>query len=116
MCSINVIKGLFRVWVLLALCWVVPATVMQFDNLTPENTFYYGEKFDDKIAAKKCKEAQNWIEVLINCQKISREDLIRVSAWPWVFRVRAAELIMLPPLVLLLMGYGVLWAVRGFQP
>jgi hypothetical protein len=38
-----------------------------------------------------------------------------ISAPIWTKRVLAIEIIILPPLLLLLLVYGVLWAVRGFK-
>ena len=199
MTSINVAKGLFRVWVLFALCWVVPATVIQFDNLTSTQVGYYDPqiigyfdpikyprttKWDDKLSivrnmkdvtitfqdekkhkyinvpedvksedvytralkdfknlkviaisrsesqtvfsfeeviqfdaesAKLCKEASNSIGISVFCDKWESKGSVAVTAPIWSKRVRAAEWLMLPPLVLLLLGYGVLWAVRGFK-
>ena len=43
--------------------------------------------------------------------------LVRISSVAdWPVRIRAAEWILLPPLGLLLFGFMVVWAARGFRP
>ena len=128
MTSINVTKGLFRVWVLFALCWVVPATVIQFDDLMSTKVGYYDPRLDQNPFAKfgpegvegveknkKCKAATDFTHVLLYCQHMPSEGSIPVIMPIWPQRIFAVASIMLPPLLLLLLGYGVLWAVRGFK-
>ena len=160
MTSINVAKGLFRVWVLFALCWVVPVTFSMFDALTATASGYYEQKwivlydqihslppsnasnqqtekrkfdpekpfytpkFDpDRLSAEKaksCKEATNIVDLKDYCSVLPRwgviDEAITIVTVPiWSKRIYAAEWIILPPLVLLLLGYGVLWAVRGVK-
>jgi len=128
MTSINVAKGLFRIWVLFALCWVVPATIMQFDDLTSTQVGYYDPKLDQNPFAKfgpegvegveknkKCKSSTHFTHVILYCQHMPFEGSIPVIMAHWTNRILAVEVIMLPPLLLLLLGYGMLWAVRGFK-
>jgi len=174
MTSINVAKGLFRVWVLFGLCWVVPATVIQFDNLTAVALGYYhltdvtlppagatrigafelsapdGKKFNfnegtslevikstiknyygspEEFRNKRfvgtmvmpteiillCKESKDFSDIYLFCDNQKDLKSIAVTAPIWTKRIRASEWIILPPLVLLLLGYGVLWAFRGFR-
>ena len=136
-------KGLFRVWVLFALCWVVPVTIIQFDNLTAIASGYYDPiltemSFSDDLtlqkkgeidfsitvpivdfhkiqSAKKCKEAKEFTDIFLHCDQKPQEQFVAVTVPIWLARRNAAVWIFLPPLVLLLIGYGVLWAIRGFK-
>jgi len=127
MTSINVAKGLFRLWVVFALCWVVPATVIKFDELTATQTGYYDPQWinakafvlpsmqKDLEEKKKCKAATDFTHVLLYCEHLPFEGSIPVIMPKWPNRILAVEVIMIPPLLLLLLGYGMLWAVRGFK-
>lgn len=117
MTSINLAKGLFRVWVLLSLCWVVPATFIQFDDLTASLTGYYDPNYPGGIRPESSqpkfdfkKMSDEELEQIVNSTPISV-----ITALILPKRVLAIEIIILPPLLLLLLGYGVLWAVRGFK-
>jgi hypothetical protein len=69
----------------------------------------------DAETAKLCKEATNSIGISVFCNTWESKGSVAVTAPIWPKRIRAAEWLMLPPLLLLLLGYGVLWAVRGFR-
>jgi len=131
--SINLVKGLFRLWVVFALCWVVPATVIKFDDLTASLTGYQDPNYPGGI-----RPVSSTGKLELDLSKLSDDELSRivngtmsdeenrrivnstttlpvVTAPIWPQRITTALLIMLPPLVQLLLGYGVLWAIRGFK-
>jgi hypothetical protein len=129
MSSINVSKGLFRLWVLFALCWAASVTVLKFDSLTASRVGYYDPKLADQIRdpfdnspaqmqiniAKNCKNAKITAEIWLFCDDHQKLGFETVAVPVWSTRIHTAEWVFLPPLALLLLGYGMLWAVRGFK-
>ena len=135
----NITLGLWRLWVLLAVCWVGTVTVVKFDELTATQFGYYDpgylifynptqfpeqeiEKNEisyaevmhlEAIAAIKCKNSINADEIKNNCSGIVRG--IKVNAPLWQDRLIAAQWVFIPPLGLLLLGLGIGWVVKGFR-
>ena len=106
--SINVAKGLFRLWMVFAMCWVVPATAINFDNLTATRVWKQ-DLYDDTSGTSFGGQ------IRIRDPSTLPIGSVTLTAPIWAKRVTALEWIMLPPFVLLMLGYGVLWAVRGFK-
>jgi hypothetical protein len=148
MTNINISKGLFRFWVLFALCWVVPTMNAMFSSLVAVKTGYYDPVLADESIkqpevthvspkgqwdivstifkedslrnlkiqrAKKCRDAKTSLQIEYFCDAETVDLSASVAAPIWSKRREAAGIIFLPPMVLLLLGYGVLWAVSGFK-
>ena len=124
--SINVSKGLFRLWAVLAVCWVTLFTFERGHDLLAQDisrtvtvTFGDGtnrllENFsstgtaEDALAQAKAKFPDQEIKHLNRLPTI-----ISVPDWPT--RIDTAVWILLPPSLLLLLGLAGLWVIRGFR-
>ena len=129
MASINVSKGLFRLWVIVAVCWILALTVIKFDEITAMRVGYYDPKLADQISdpydnspsqqeiknAKICKQAKSTADIWLFCDPHPQLGSKEITIPLWSKRIKAAGWIFLPPLTLLLLGFGLLWAVRGFR-
>jgi hypothetical protein len=108
-------RGLFRVWLLLSICWILSLTWIQWDKII-------GRSRDDldriESNVRRMIDQQHAREEEINLylrgegfsQNEFRERYNLVSA-----RLYAASWIVVPPGVLLLLGFSLLWVGRGFR-
>lgn len=173
----NWTRGLLRLWVLVALCWVTSSSFISFDELfavrdggrdystgsceeaspkaplklsdsdTPlmGSSLPPGFTLDPPPAAptsgalppgfsltesKVFECQQNGKKVTIAGPKGAavnavdalevfhreRPELFTTFVSDWPTRIEAAKWVLLPPLGLLLLGFVVVWAVRGFRP
>ena len=114
MIKMNITLGLWRLWVLLAVCWVGALTTLKFEDLTATKIGFYEADMTDGFS-KQCKEAQHWIDIWLNCQKEPTQNSIKISAPMWSTRINTAKWVFLPPIGLLLLGLGISWVVKGFR-
>lgn len=126
MSAVNFGKGLFRLWVVLAVCWVTLFTFERGHDLLAQHisrtvtvTFGDGttrllENFsstgtaEDAFARAKAKFPDQEIKHLNRSPTI-----IAVPDWPT--RIDTAVWILLPPSMLLLLGLTGVWVMRGFR-
>ena len=93
--SMRVRQGLFRLWLVLSVIWIVVATWLFWDDLT-------GKLLPEEVAAQAAfPEGYTPGTILESIHERFRHAL---------------ELVFLPPLGLLALGCAGLWVVRGFQP
>jgi hypothetical protein len=115
MSSLNVGKGLLRLWVVLAVCWVATAGYLKFDDLVgrglaikepSSNTSEYRRMPLDELRQR-----------FPQYNDLSDDKLTEAvhKKFDGPRRVAAAELILLPPALLLLFGFAVAWIARGFR-
>jgi len=128
MIKMNIKAGLWRLWVLLTVCWVGTVTVVKFDDLTATRVGYYDPKLADKIRdpfdnspaqiqineAMSCKKAKNADEIFVFCD-VQTLGFETITLPIWKYRIDAAQWIFIPPLGLLLLGLGIGWVVNGFR-
>jgi hypothetical protein len=128
----NIPKGLFRLWVVVTLCWSFTVAWSQYDNLTSVRDLRLsGTPPPCKPVAGPNGEAIIWNE----CKPWERDwsktefvsppkDLFVLddgSGWflhdqpDWNRRVTAAALILLPPALLLMLGLAGAWVLKGFR-
>ena len=86
----NWTRGLLRVWAVLALCWVGSTTLVMQDLIFPPSC--------------SAHEACDFRPPSLGPEPSLQEK-----------RIEAAKLISVPPLGLLVLGFLVVWAVRGFR-
>ena len=122
MTSINVAKGLFRVWVLFALCWVLSVGVVLKNEFNSESTIsgiMPPCKPQGRLVFDKCDPwERDWNNVQMPPEGavIGDDGKFWTLRKPdWSLRMTAVMLVFGVPLLLLLFGCGVLWAVRGFK-
>ncbi|WP_316228657.1 hypothetical protein [Bradyrhizobium sp. SZCCHNR1045] len=104
----NVTRGLFRLWLVLSLCWITFVGVMTYETLPPMRGVPPGfnisaqpnvfDQFDD--------DATKHARAVWDNSQLARQEQIETSA--------AIALII--PGIVLLTGSLLLWAVRGFRP
>ena len=90
--AVRVARGLFRLWLVLSVLWVagIGATSLIFDE-TVSAYVRLESMFDTCIKVKKADECAEWL---------------RWGA-PW--------LALVPPIVVLVIGWALIWAFRGFR-
>ena len=134
MSKMNITLGVWRLWVLLAVCWVGALTIIKFDDLTATWSGGYDPKLANEIIdpynisqiqidknkqiqrARLCRDAKNFYEIRNSCDEwLPIDGSITVSTPIWSKRLPAMKLIILPPLGLLLLGLGIGWVVKGFR-
>jgi hypothetical protein len=93
-------RGLLRLWLVLSLCWTVPAVVLEWDDLTSHVV---------------TKDLAKWSDEAL--LKAHRGETLSVSDYraDWPRRLAAGSMIIGPPIAALLLGYALLWAGRGFR-
>ena len=90
--AVRVGRGLFRLWLVLSVLWVagIGAAGLIFDE--PVSAYVRLESmFDTCIKAKKADECAEWLR----------------RGAPW--------LALIPPIVVLVIGWALTWAFRGFR-
>lgn len=88
MSKLNLIAGLWRLWMLLAASWIVLSAFILKEDLF------------------SIKQDSDWIDVKSGLPSM-------VANWP--LRIQALEYVFLPPFGLLLLGLGIIWVVKGFR-
>ena len=111
MIQINFVRGLFRLWLAVAIGWTVGSSfIVGKDLLRTQTNYEYMNSLDRKaidilleeeIRALKDKSYQPR-----PCPECEMPD--------WKGRALAAGIMLSPPLILLLFGFACLWIVRGF--
>jgi hypothetical protein len=93
-------RGLFRLWLVLSLCWIAPMVALVWGDLgsheiTPDYTKWSAETL----------------------AKAERGETLSVSDYPpdWPGRLATGGIIIGPPIAALLLGSALLWAGRGFR-
>jgi hypothetical protein len=76
---------------------------------------FRGNKNFPSEIVQLCKEAQDALDINIFCDSWEEPNSVSVTAPIWSIRFQAAEWIIIPPLALLLLGFGIGWVVRGFR-
>jgi len=136
MSKMNIKAGLWRLWVVFALSWVISCAFIQRDELFNMQISTFGGTappcvFKDKAVTGKflsedqafgrCEPWQrDWGK--FNIQKLPDGVEIREDGtfWflrtlNWSSRLDAAKWIFIPPLGILLFGLGIGWVVKGFS-
>ncbi len=122
--KVRVAAGLFRLWAVFSILWIAAAgayTVMSYQNAPQHNLINARPTFDDLIPAYEyCWSS--W-----RTSKWEGEDWVRVEDLPQVAEcervvdrweiLRDGILIALGiPITVLIVGWGLVWAFRGFRP
>jgi hypothetical protein len=110
-------RGLFRAWLIIAVCWIAATTFLWWDDLTCSNCAVINE-------AKKLSGYEETTSV-----RRSDGSVVAVQTHDHAAALRAARLsiwhekgslivgmIIGPPFALILLGSAVLWIGRGFRP
>ena len=84
----NYTRGFLRLWAVLGVCWIVAMTLILKDDLW------------------LLKPDGDWIDV-------RTKALVMVPNWS--ARIKAAVWTLLPPAMLLLLGFVMAWIARGFR-
>lgn len=129
----NLRRGFFRLWILVAVLWVGPATYLNLDALglrafgpdveitagpddydgMPLNRFYDALKKAD--AAGNAEDARALADEIIRMRGEALERARgRLKAAQSDKRLNALLIVFVPPLALLILGASFGWAFRGF--
>jgi hypothetical protein len=120
--AMNLKRGLLRLWVVLALVWVVPMTWLQWDELMStklsklaefrQQNPQYDNMSDFALADAFYKEYYSNIPRDQFDAKIGlTKDALEAD---WSRRREAVAFVLLPPLGVLVLGVGLFWAAQGF--
>lgn len=101
MTSINVGKGLFRLWVVLTVCWIMPLTWVKWNDLDWNNRY--------DLPPLPCPDLPSPLQ---GCELWQLEHKGKSRS---EHRFDAAQMIILPPTLLLLLGLAGVWVLRGFN-
>lgn len=113
MSKVNYSKGLLRLWVVLAVCWVSATSVWKFPHLTAQQVGYYDEATNH---LDQCQNPRDWLDVYIFCDKNPKSKTAHmVAVANWQRRSEAISWILLPPAMVLLLGNAGVWVLRGFR-
>ena len=104
MTSINVGKGLFRLWVVLAVCWVAPLTWVKWLDITS------AEQFIPELPYFSVSDVNSGLD-----REWTPAEKLRALTIKKQKQIDAANLIILPPTLLLLLGFAGVWVLRGFR-
>ena len=93
-------RGLFRLWLVLSLCWIVLVGVHNWNDLS---------------SREMTSDLTKWSNEAL--EKASRGEALSVSDYPpdWPRRLAAGGYIIGPPFAALLLGYVLIWVGRGFR-
>jgi hypothetical protein len=97
-------RGLFRLWVVLTLLWVLRGLWVWWPDLVSDCSDTFRRNFERQF------------EVL--CAVDELPDNANVPFWQtaiWYNRVHTVELIAFPPITLFLLSYAAIWVVSGFR-
>ena len=104
MTNFNVGKGLFRLWFVLAVCWIVPLTWVKWPDIT------LAEQFIPELPYFSIPGV-NWG---FDGEPTPAEKL-RALTIKKDKQIASVQLILLPPAMLLLLGLAGVWVLRGFR-
>jgi hypothetical protein len=119
----RIAAGLFRLWVVLSVPWlaVAAAYIVVSYQSAPEHDLTRGLIFDDLVPAyEHCWKSSDGKKVNAN-DRISIEDLTQIAECERVVdrRVILRDDILTAlaiPFAILVVGWGLVWAFRGFLP
>jgi hypothetical protein len=101
-------RGLFRLWLLAAICWAVPVGILVWDQLGAHRPL---TEMVDEQEAFKVKEAR-----AVGYSDTEIASYLNLYIPPdWHGRVSAVIAIVGPPVAMFLLGYALLWIGRGFR-
>jgi hypothetical protein len=115
--AVNWKRGFFRLWLVIALLWLIPVGVVVAKQLIKDLLVPATLEASERAANESCKQPREIdpLEGLI-CkfeeEVYGKSGSLRVHPAAYVSLMLA--IVLLPPLVLLLPGMVVAWIVRGF--
>ena len=129
----NWTRGLLRIWAVFAVCWVGVGMATRYPQLTSMTSEpkSFREWLDNGFfplppsplgatnldGSPIVRPPAGYADAIFDKDPSRSLVLVRISSVAdWPVRIRAAEWILLPPLGLLLFGFMVVWAARGFRP
>lgn len=116
----NWTRGLLRVWAVLAVCWVAPLTWIKWNDLSGNAIYdpWAGVRVEPKnqlpylppgaTVGNPSSQPSNFDPIkfeLFKAEQARREK-----------QIAAAQLILFPPALLILLGLAVGWVINGFKP
>jgi hypothetical protein len=133
--DINFRKGLFRIWIFCSTCWVFFVIFFHNENITFKYVGYYNPIYaqgleglpplpkgccdlsqEEKVRFEKCKNSKDLPDIFLFCdEKPKNEYAIKVEIIEWHNLVRLLKWSLLPPLIALILAYGIRWVSRGFD-
>jgi hypothetical protein len=120
----RVAAGLFRLWVVFSVLWLAGVGAYTFvayqDAAPPDLT--KGHIFDDMLAAyEHCWDYRTNDGQKVDRSRFSNEALAQVAecereADRWLILRSGALFALGIPIIILILGWGFVWAFRGFLP
>jgi hypothetical protein len=107
--NVNLRRGLFRTWVILAVIWVVTCGIFAFVQrgaLFPHSTISSISNADPSLISQF-----NSVATPLPGTETAPPPPANIDVLAYEF---AAGVVIMPPLLLLIFGASVLWAVSGF--
>ncbi len=111
MIRINFVRGLFRLWLVLAIGWIAGSSFIVGKDLfriqpNYEHINSLGSQDLDYLIQEELRALKDKSYHPRSCPECEMPD--------WKGRALAAGIMLSPPLILLLFGFACLWIVRGF--
>lgn len=103
----RVARGLFRLWVVVSACWLIVSATLTWEMLLEAPSL-------PKVAGNRGYKIEEARRQGYSDKEIA--DYLGVDLRPnWKRRLTAVGVIIGPPIVVLALGFGLLWAARGFR-
>jgi len=103
MTELNMAKGLFRIWIVLTVCWLSTSTFINYDDVLATRPITAAE-----FLSKESESTKSFDDFY----KFAKEKHLMAD---WPRRLETAKIIFLPPLCLLILGLMFAWIIKGFK-
>lgn len=108
--KMNIIKGLNRLWILATIVWICffalgAGVSISKEKLCPE-----------QISIAKTSYGFDYLAHLTrHCAKLEKMQIVYNTSSYWFYIFKQAAALISFPIVIWILGFGIVWVVRGFK-